>query len=97
MGILNVTPDSFADHGAHFDPAVALAHARELVAAGADILDVGGESTRPYAEPVPLAEELRRACRSSPPWPRSSPSPSPSTPTRPRWPGRRFGRRRHYR
>ncbi len=60
MGILNVTPDSFADHGAHFDPAVALAHARELVAAGADILDVGGESTRPYAEPVPLAEELRR-------------------------------------
>ncbi len=60
MGILNVTPDSFADHGAHFDRAVALAHARELVAAGADILDVGGESTRPYAEPVPLAEELRR-------------------------------------
>ena len=60
MGILNVTPDSFADHGAHFDPAVALAHARDLVAAGADILDVGGESTRPYAEPVPLAEELRR-------------------------------------
>ena len=60
MGILNVTPDSFADHGAHFDQAVALAHARELVAAGADILDVGGESTRPYAEPVPLAEELRR-------------------------------------
>ncbi|MCX5892820.1 MAG: dihydropteroate synthase [Deltaproteobacteria bacterium] len=60
MGILNVTPDSFADHGAHFDPAVALAHARQLVAAGADILDIGGESTRPYAEPVPLEEELRR-------------------------------------
>lgn len=60
MGILNVTPDSFADHGAHFEPAVALAHARELVAAGADILDVGGESTRPFADPVPLEEELRR-------------------------------------
>jgi dihydropteroate synthase len=60
MGILNVTPDSFADHGAQFEQAVALAHARELVAAGADILDVGGESTRPYADPVPLKEELRR-------------------------------------
>ena len=60
MGILNVTPDSFADHGRHFDQAVALAHARALVAAGADILDVGGESTRPFAEPVPLEEELRR-------------------------------------
>ena len=60
MGILNVTPDSFADHGAHFDQTVALAHARVLVAAGADILDIGGESTRPYAEPVPMAEELRR-------------------------------------
>jgi len=60
MGVLNVTPDSFADHGAHFDHAVALAHARALAAAGADILDVGGESTRPFAEPVPLEEELRR-------------------------------------
>jgi dihydropteroate synthase len=60
MGILNVTPDSFADHGAHFEPAAALAHTRELVAAGADILDVGGESTRPFADPVPLEEELRR-------------------------------------
>ena len=60
MGILNVTPDSFADHGRHFDHAAALDHARRLVAAGADILDVGGESTRPFAEPVPLEEELRR-------------------------------------
>ena len=60
MGILNVTPDSFADHGVHFEHAVALAHAREVVAAGADILDVGGESTRPFSEPVPLEEELRR-------------------------------------
>lgn len=60
MGILNVTPDSFADRGRHFDPAVALEHARALVAAGADILDVGGESTRPFAEAVPLKEELHR-------------------------------------
>jgi dihydropteroate synthase len=60
MGILNVTPDSFADHGRFFDPATALAQAQALVAAGADILDVGGESTRPFAEPVPLEEELRR-------------------------------------
>jgi dihydropteroate synthase len=60
MGILNVTPDSFADHGRHFDHTVALAHARDLIAAGADILDIGGESTRPFAEPVPLEEALRR-------------------------------------
>jgi dihydropteroate synthase len=60
MGILNVTPDSFADQGRFFDHDAALAQARNLVAAGADILDVGGESTRPFAEPVPLEEELRR-------------------------------------
>jgi dihydropteroate synthase len=60
MGILNVTPDSFADHGRFFEFAGALAQARALVAAGADILDVGGESSRPFAEPVSLKEELRR-------------------------------------
>ncbi|PIU52657.1 MAG: dihydropteroate synthase, partial [Deltaproteobacteria bacterium CG07_land_8_20_14_0_80_60_11] len=60
MGVLNVTPDSFADHGRFFDPDAALAQARALVVAGADILDIGGESTRPFAEPVPLDEELRR-------------------------------------
>jgi dihydropteroate synthase len=60
MGILNVTPDSFADGGRFFDPAAAQAQARALVAAGADLLDIGGESTRPFAEPVPLEEELRR-------------------------------------
>jgi len=60
MGVLNVTPDSFADHGRYFDQTAALAHARALVAAGADILDIGGESTRPFADPVPLDEELRR-------------------------------------
>jgi dihydropteroate synthase len=60
MGVLNVTPDSFADGGLYFDRAAALAQARALVAAGADILDIGGESTRPFADPVSLEEELRR-------------------------------------
>lgn len=60
MGILNVTPDSFSDGGAHIDEAAAIAHGRRLVAEGADIVDVGGESTRPGARPVPVEEELRR-------------------------------------
>lgn len=60
MGILNVTPDSFSDGGRYFDPGAAIARGLELVAAGADILDVGGESTRPGSEPVETAEELRR-------------------------------------
>lgn len=60
MGILNVTPDSFSDAGAFFDPAAAVEHGLRLVAEGADILDVGGESTRPYSQPVEIAEELRR-------------------------------------
>lgn len=60
MGILNVTPDSFSDGGQHFTLEAALAHARQMAAEGAEILDVGGESTRPGAESVPVAEELRR-------------------------------------
>jgi dihydropteroate synthase len=60
MGIVNVTPDSFSDGGRFFDPRVAVDHALMLVADGADILDVGGESTRPGATPVSLDEELRR-------------------------------------
>ncbi|MEL7638919.1 MAG: dihydropteroate synthase [Solidesulfovibrio sp.] len=59
-GIVNVTPDSFSDGGRHNEPAAAVAHGRALAAAGADMLDVGGESTRPGAPPVPLDEELRR-------------------------------------
>lgn len=59
-GIVNVTPDSFFDGGRCLDPDHALAHARRLLAEGADILDVGGESTRPGADPVSPAEELRR-------------------------------------
>jgi dihydropteroate synthase len=60
MGVINVTPDSFSDGGRFFSPAKAVAHALELVAQGAEILDIGGESTRPGAEPVGEAEELRR-------------------------------------
>ncbi len=60
MGIVNVTPDSFSDGGQYFDPQRAVDHALHLIDAGADLLDIGGESTRPYAEPVSTAEELRR-------------------------------------
>jgi dihydropteroate synthase len=60
MGIVNVTPDSFSDGGKFLDADAAVAHALELVAQGAEILDLGGESTRPGAEPVDEAEELRR-------------------------------------
>jgi dihydropteroate synthase len=60
MGILNVTPDSFSDGGRHLDAARALAHARQMVADGADLVDIGGESTRPGALPVAEAEELAR-------------------------------------
>jgi dihydropteroate synthase len=60
MGILNVTADSFSDGGRYLDPDQAVAHAQEMAAAGADIIDIGGESTRPGAEPVPEDEEMRR-------------------------------------
>ena len=60
MGIVNVTPDSFSDGGLCLDPGRAVAHALELEAAGADLLDVGGESTRPGAGPLPADEELAR-------------------------------------
>ncbi|HEX5307974.1 MAG TPA: dihydropteroate synthase [Solirubrobacteraceae bacterium] len=60
MGIVNVTPDSFSDGGCYLDADAAVSHGLELARQGAEILDVGGESTRPGAEPVALAEELRR-------------------------------------
>jgi dihydropteroate synthase len=60
MGIVNATPDSFSDGGKFFDPDAAIAQGRALRAQGADLLDVGGESTRPGAEPVTVEEELRR-------------------------------------
>ena len=60
MGVVNVTPDSFSDGGEFFDAASAIAHARRLVEEGADLLDIGGESSRPGAAPLPLQEELKR-------------------------------------
>ncbi len=60
MGIVNVTPDSFSDGGRHFDAARAIAHGRQLVEEGADLLDIGGESSRPGAQSVSADEELRR-------------------------------------
>jgi dihydropteroate synthase len=60
MGILNVTPDSFSDGGRHFDPEVAVASGVQMVADGADLLDVGGESTRPGSEAVPPTQEIDR-------------------------------------
>ena len=60
MGIVNATPDSFSDGGKYHAVDVAVEQALRLVDEGADILDIGGESTRPGAEPVPLEEELRR-------------------------------------
>jgi dihydropteroate synthase len=60
MGIVNVTPDSFSDGGQFDTPGRAVSHAQALIAAGATIIDVGGESTRPGSDPIPLDEELRR-------------------------------------
>jgi dihydropteroate synthase len=60
MGVLNVTPDSFSDGGLHFDKSEAIKRALQMVEQGADIIDIGGESTRPGSEPVGVEEELRR-------------------------------------
>jgi dihydropteroate synthase len=60
MGIINVTPDSFSDGGRFLDPAAAIEHAKRLVSDGADLLDIGGESTRPNSQPVSAQEELDR-------------------------------------
>jgi dihydropteroate synthase len=60
MGVVNVTPDSFSDGGAFLDPAAAVAQGLQLAAEGADVLDIGGESTRPGSDPVPLEVELER-------------------------------------
>ena len=60
MGIVNVTPDSFSDGGRYLSSEAAVARGEQLAAAGADILDIGGESTRPFADPVSIDEEIRR-------------------------------------
>ena len=61
MGVLNVTPDSFSDGGRFLDPTVAIAHASDMARQGADILDIGAESTRPYGDPVPVSAEDEKA------------------------------------
>src|SRR4051794_4692982 len=63
MGVVNVTPDSFSDGGRWFEPDQAVEHGLRLIADGADLLDVGGESTRPGAAPPPVEGELRRVLR----------------------------------
>ncbi|HEV3144753.1 MAG TPA: dihydropteroate synthase, partial [Gemmataceae bacterium] len=60
MGIVNVTPDSFSDGGRFFSNDAAVAHGLQLIQEGADLLDIGGESTRPGSQPISLDEELRR-------------------------------------
>jgi dihydropteroate synthase len=60
MGVVNVTPDSFSDGGKFFDCDIAVAQGEKLAAEGADIIDIGGESTRPFSDPVPIEEEIRR-------------------------------------
>ncbi|MDH5520458.1 MAG: dihydropteroate synthase, partial [Acidimicrobiia bacterium] len=60
MGILNVTPDSFSDGGLFVEPDVAINHARRMLDEGADVIDVGGESTRPGSDPVDLDTEMKR-------------------------------------
>lgn len=60
MGIVNVTPDSFSDGGLFYGPSQAIAHAQRLAQEGADILDIGGESTRPFSDPVSMADEIQR-------------------------------------
>jgi dihydropteroate synthase len=60
MGVLNITPDSFSDGGRHPSLEVAISHAEQMIAEGVDIIDIGGESSRPGADPLPLADELRR-------------------------------------
>ena len=90
MGILNVTPDSFADAAHALDPAAAVDAALRMEADGADLIDIGGESTRPGAEPVSADEELARVlpvlrgARAA-----GCASRSRSTPTRPTWRARR--------
>ena len=60
MGVLNVTPDSFSEAGKFADPAAAIAHARQMAQDGAELIDIGGESTRPGADRVPAEEQIRR-------------------------------------
>ena len=89
MGIVNVTPDSFSDGGRFAATERAVAHGLELVRQGADLLDVGGESTPARRRTRPLEEELRRVVPVVRGWPRAPPCRSPWTPPRRKWPGKR--------
>ncbi len=84
MGIVNVTPDSFSDGGSFANVQAAIDHGLRLVEEGADILDIGGESTRPGSDAVALDEELRRVMRCSKGSARGRQRRSPSTRARPR-------------
>lgn len=88
MGILNVTPDSFSDGGRFHALDLAVEQGLQLQHDGADILDIGGESTRPGATPVDLDEELRAPFPSYSVWLAKSASPSVSTPPSRKWPAR---------
>ncbi len=88
MGVVNVTSDSFSDGGRYLDPELAIAHGVRLHAAGADIIDVGGESTRPGAVRIDAATEAARVARSSAVWSRRACRPA-WTPCAPLWPPRR--------
>ena len=85
MGVVNVTPDSFSDGGEWFGAEAGVRHGLELLAQGADIVDVGGESTRPGAQRITAGEELRRVGPVIAAWPRRA-SRSAWTRCAPRWP-----------
>ena len=89
MGIINVTPDSFSDGGRFFDADDAVEHGLRLAAEGADVLDVGGESTRPGSQPVDVQEELRRVMPVVGRWARKPMCPFRLTRQRPWWLGTR--------
>ena len=91
MGILNVTPNSFSDGGRHLETAAAVARASAMVAEGAAIVDVGGESTRPGHLPVSAEEELSRVAPVLEALAGAIDAPCPSTPPRRRWRARRRG------
>jgi len=89
MGIINATPDSFSDGGSFLDPQAALAHGLQMVAEGAEILDIGGESTRPARRASKRMRKSGACCRSFKPCDGKVRFCYPSTPPRPLWPGRR--------
>ena len=90
MGILNVTPDSFSDGGRYCVPQAAVAHALEMARDGADIIDIGGQSTRPGYTAIPPEEEWARIAQVVPRWWRPRACLCPWTPSTPGWPKRHW-------